>query len=342
MKRHHPAAFACALLNSQPMGFYAPAQIVRDVRNHGVEVRPVCVNRSAWDCTLEGRPDGRLALRLGFRQIKGLREEDAGWIVAARGNGYADVESLWRRAGVPPMGLERLAEADAFAGLPLSRRDALWAVRAIRAPRPLPLFGAEGEGVAEEVPRLPHMTLGEQVVEDYLALRLSLRAHPMELLRPHLPGLTPSASLGTGPTRVSVCGLVITRQRPGTASGVIFVTLEDETGVCNVIVWPKLYERLRRAVIGARLMRVTGRVQREQGVIHLIAEDVQDLSDQLLLLGDPGPRGVIDPTGGRGDEARRPVMGRELPPHHPLRQAPGTAMHPRDQAKKLFPSRDFH
>jgi error-prone DNA polymerase len=344
MKRHHPAAFTCALLNSQPMGFYAPAQLVRDLREHGGEVRPVCVNRSAWDCTLEARADGRLALRLGFRQIKGLRAEDADWIIAARGNGYPDVESLWRRAGVPPATLERLAEADAFAGLPLSRRDALWAVRAIRAPKPLPLFGIEGEGVVDAVPNLPTMTLGAQVVEDYLALRLSLRAHPMEILRPHLPGLTAHAALPAAPPKVSVCGLVITRQRPGTASGVIFVTLEDETGVCNVIVWPKVYERFRRAVIGGRLLRVTGRLQREQGIIHLLAEEVQDLSDRLGLLGDPGHPagpGAIDPTGGRGDEARRPVQARELPPHHPLRGRAG-ARHPRDQAKKLFPSRDFH
>jgi error-prone DNA polymerase len=341
MKRHHPAAFTCALLNSQPMGFYAPAQLVRDARAHGVEVRPVCVNRSEWDCTLEPRPDGRLALRLGFRQIKGLREEDAAWIVAARGNGYPDVESLWRRAGVPPAALERLAEGDAFAGLPLSRRDALWAVRAIRAPKPLPLFGAEGEGVREELPDLPHMTLGEQVVEDYLALRLSLRAHPMELMRPHLPGLTPAAALAAASHRVSVCGLVITRQRPGTASGVIFVTLEDETGVCNVIVWPKVYEQFRQAVIGARLMRVTGRLQREGAIIHLIAETIEDLSGELALLADPGPA-AIDPTGGRGDEARRPVAGRDLPAHHPLRQPRAGARHPREQAKKLFPSRDFH
>lgn len=344
MKRHHPAAFACALLNSQPMGFYAPAQLVRDLREHGGEVRPVCVNRSGWDCTLEGRPDGRLALRLGFRQIKGLRAEDADWIVAARGNGYPDVETLWRRAGVPPATLERLAEADAFAGLPLNRRDALWAVRAIRAPKPLPLFGPEGEGVIEAAPNLPTMTLGAQVVEDYLALRLSLRAHPMEILRPHLPGLTAHAALPAAPPKVSVCGLVITRQRPGTASGVIFVTLEDETGVCNVIVWPKVYERFRRAVIGGRLMRVTGRLQREQGIIHLIAEEVQDLSDRLSLLGDPlhpPDPSAIDPTGGRGDEVRRPVQGRELPPHHPMRGRAG-ARHPRDQAKKLFPSRDFH
>ena len=330
LKRHHPAAFACALLNSQPMGFYAPAQIVRDARDHGVEVRPVCVNASAWDCTLEARADGALALRLGFRQIKGLRAEDADWIVAARANGYPDVESLWRRAGVPVAALERLAEGDGFAGLGLTRRAALWAVRALRAPKPLPLFsGMDGEGIMEPGVTLPDMTLGEAVVEDYLALRLSLRAHPMELLRPDIAGLLPMSGLAQARGRVSICGLVITRQRPGTASGVIFVTLEDETGVANVVVWPKVYERFRRAVIGGRLLRITGRIQREGAVTHLIAEDVTDLSAQLSTLG----RGaMIDPTEGRSDETRRPVPSSQ----------PRSARHPRDQAKVLFPSRDFH
>ena len=342
LKCHHPAAYACALLNSQPMGFYAPAQIVRDVREHGTEVRPVCVNRSEWDNTLEPRADGTLALRLGFRQIKGLREADAEWIVAARGNGYPDPESLWRRAGVPPAALERLAEADAFAGMRMNRRDALWAVRAIRAPKPLPLFGQEGEGIEEGTPDLPQMTLGEQVIDDYLALRLSLRAHPMEILRPHLPGLTPHADLPRAPNRVSVCGLVITRQRPGTASGVIFITLEDETDVCNVVVWPKVYERFRRVVIGGRLLRISGRLQREQGIIHLIADAVEDLSPTLGILGDLAVE-AIDPTEGRGDEARRPVTMRELPPNHPLRARTLRGIrHPREQAKILFPSRDFH
>jgi DNA polymerase III alpha subunit len=186
IKRRHPAVFACALLNSQPMGFYAPAQIVRDARAHGVEVRPVCVNASFWDNTLE--PDGRggLALRLGFRQIKGLGEDDAAWIAAARGNGYRDVESVWRRAGAPPRMLAALAEADAFASLGIDRRTALWQARAIRGPAPLPLFaGLEGEG-AEPPVRLPAMTEGEAVVADYAALRLTLRAHPMALIRPRL------------------------------------------------------------------------------------------------------------------------------------------------------------
>ncbi|PWE27871.1 error-prone DNA polymerase [Pararhodobacter marinus] len=344
LKRHHPAAFTCALLNSQPMGFYAPAQLVRDLQEHGHEVRPISVNHSEWDNTLERRPDGALALRLGFRQIKGLREEDAQWITACRGNGYPDVESLWRRAGVAPAALEKLALADAFAPMRLNRRDALWAVKAIRAPKPLPLFGDTGEGVIEPEADLPQMTLGEQVIDDYLSLRLSLRAHPMEIVRPNLPGLTAAADLGQSPLAVSVCGLVITRQRPGTASGVIFITLEDETGVCNVVVWPKVYERFRRIVIGGRLLKITGRLQRQEGIIHLIAETVEDYSMALNYLGELGTE-AIDPTEGRGDETRRPVPLRELPGKHPLRSKTGGGggrVHPRDQARILFPSRDFH
>jgi DNA-directed DNA polymerase III PolC len=191
IKCHHPAIFACALLNSQPMGFYAPAQIVRDAREHGVVVRPVCVNASCWDNTLE--PDGRggLALRLGFRQVKGLARAEADWIAAARGNGYRGPEDLWRRAGLAPALLLRLAEADAFGGLGMSRRDALWQARAIRSPDPLPLFARDldGEGIAEPAAQLPQMSLGEEMIEDYAALRLSLRAHPLALLRPIL---TPS------------------------------------------------------------------------------------------------------------------------------------------------------
>jgi error-prone DNA polymerase len=329
LKCHHPAVFTCALLNSQPMGFYAPAQLVRDAREHGVEIRPVSANHSLWDCTIEARGDGDLALRLGFRQIKGLREEDAGWIAAARGNGYPDVESLWRRAGVQPDTLERLAEADAFAALGLTRRDALWAARALRAPKPLPLFGADGEGLAEPEVTLPAMTLGQEVIEDYLSLRLSLRAHPLELLRPRLPDSTPHERLPAARGRVTVTGLVITRQRPGTAAGVIFLTLEDETGVSNVVVWKTVYERFRKAVIAGRLLRVTGRIQRDGEVLHLIAERVEDISPLLATLGRPLPIEVND---GRADETRRPVGGRTRP----------AARHPREQAKKLFPSRDFH
>ena len=332
LKCHHPAVFACALLNSQPMGFYAPAQIVRDAREHGVEIRPVCVNKSEWDNTLERRADGALALRLGFRQIKGFREEDADWIVAARGNGYRDPQTLWLRAGVRPDVLTRLAEADAFSDMDLTRRDALWQVNAIRDPNPLPLFNApiDGEHIHEPKVPLPAMHLGEEVVEDYVSTRLTLRAHPMELLRPSLPGLTPHGNLQQVPLgRHAVCGLVITRQRPGPASGVIFLTLEDETGVSNVVVWPKIYERFRRIVMGGRMLRVSGYLQREGIVVHLIAQDIQDMSHKLAELGHPMPD-ALTTEAARTDDTPKTA------------RYPARARHPREQAKRLFPSRDFH
>src|SRR5690606_19186848 len=188
LKLHHPGIFACALLNSQPMGFYAPAQIVRDAREHGVTVLPVCVNASGWDNRMEPRPGGGLALRRGFRQIKGLREDEADWLVAARGNAYHAPEDLWRRAGVSPRTITLLAEADAFAALDLSRREALWSARAIGGERPLPLFAGDidGEGIVEPAVVFAEMSEGEHVVEDYVAMRLTLRSHPMALLRPLL------------------------------------------------------------------------------------------------------------------------------------------------------------
>lgn len=194
IKCHHPGIFACALLNSQPMGFYAPAQIVRDAREHGVEVRPICVNTSFWDNIMEPDGQGGLALRLGFRQIKGLAEEEATWLTAARGNGYQTVQDVWRRAGLGPQVMERLAEADVFAAMGLSRREALWEAKAIASSKPLPLFASDmdGEGIVEPEAHLPNMRIGEEVVEDYVSTRLSLRAHPVGLLR-HL--LTPSAIL---------------------------------------------------------------------------------------------------------------------------------------------------
>lgn len=328
LKCHHPAIFACALLNSQPMGFYAPAQIVRDAREHGVEIRPVCVNQSEWDNRLERRTDGALALRLGFRQIRGFKEADAENIVQRRGNGYPDPETLWMQTRIPPAVLERLAEADAFTGMGLTRRAALWQVRAIRSPQLLPLFAdpLDGEGIREPDPDLPAMHLGEEVVEDYVATRLTLRAHPMELLRPAMPGLLPHARLIDATGRVSVCGLVITRQRPGTASGVVFVTLEDETGICNVVVWKKVFDRYRRVVMGGRLLRVRGRIEKAGIVVHLIAEHIEDLSPRLLELGHPLGE-EIGATQPKADTAPRPLR---------------SARHPREQAKKLFPSRDFH
>ena len=206
LKRHHPGIFACALLNAQPMGFYAPAQIIRDAREHGVKVRPVDINASYWDNVMEPTRDGGLALRLGFRQIKAMREEDAAWITAARANGYLGVEDVWRRAGAEPRTLHRLAEADAFACLGLSRRDALWAARALAGTSPLPLFAGDmdGEAITEPAAHLPAMTEGEEVVEDYVAMRLTLRAHPMSFLRARLtppPGAAPPTAPERSPRR---------------------------------------------------------------------------------------------------------------------------------------------
>ena len=367
IKRRHPAVFACALLNSQPMGFYAPAQLVRDARAHGVRVRPVCVNASYWDNTLEpdATSEGGFALRLGFRQVKGLPEEDARWICASRGNGYGEVEDLWRLAGVGAPCLERLAEADAFHALGLERRDALWAAKGVagggvsakgaraKAAKPLPLFAdlIEGEGLKEPPASLPTMSLGEAVVEDYLSLRLSLRAHPVGLLRGRLsppdaarrpPACLTAAELRDAPAgrRVAMAGLVIVRQRPGSAKGVIFLTLEDETGSANIVVWRKVYEAYRRAVIAGRLVKATGRIQREgQGahaVAHLIAEKVEDCSALLSELSST----EFDNAVAHADEVKRPVM---RPPQGQGDAKPSAgARHPREQAKKLFPSRDFH
>lgn len=191
-KYHYPGIFCCALLNAQPMGFYAPAQIVRDAREHGVEVRPVCINASYWDNVMEPDARGGLAVRLGFRQIKGMAEEEAMWLTAARGNGYQDVEAVWRKAGVSPKIITALAEADAFRGIGLSRREAIWAAKAITSEKPMPLFTADldGEGVVEPAVYLPQMTEGEEVVEDYVSLRLTLRSHPVALIRHRLtPGM---------------------------------------------------------------------------------------------------------------------------------------------------------
>ncbi|MPY70503.1 MAG: DNA polymerase III subunit alpha [Alphaproteobacteria bacterium] len=302
LKCHYPAAFACALLNSQPMGFYAPAQIVSDARAHGVETRPVDVNHSDWHHTMEdGAEDDAPALRLGLRRIKGFREKDADALVAARDAGnarpFSDAEDLWRRAALDTVALERLARADTFGSVGMGRRDALWAVRALGAPL-LPLFAAAGEGVREASVALPAMTPGEEVSFDYATLHLSLKAHPVSLLRDGLAAerIAPACRLGDLPVgrQVSVAGIVLCRQRPGTASGVIFVTLEDETGIANVILWPRVADRFRRAALGARMMRVDGELQREGLVIHVVARRITDLSDRLYALaGDslmPEPR----------------------------------------------------
>jgi error-prone DNA polymerase len=292
LKHHHPAIFACALLNSQPMGFYAPAQLVRDARDHGVEVRPPDINASDWDCTLEPGADG-LALRLGFREIKGFPEADAKWLVAARsiGNGrpFADVSDFWRRTHLSRETMQLLAKADTFGSLDLKRRPALWQVAPL-GDAPLPLL-AHLEEEPEKPVVLPEMALGEEVAYDYATMRLSLKAHPLALLRRRLAreGTIPAAQLleAKNGDRVTVCGLALVRQQPGTASGVIFVTLEDETGIANLVVWHRIFERYRPIVMGSRLMRVTGKVQREGLVIHVVSERMEDLTERLRDLVAP-------------------------------------------------------
>ncbi len=284
----YPAAFAAALLNSQPMGFYAPAQIVRDAKEHGVEVLEVDVNRSDWDCTLE-----REALRLGLRQVDGLHREAAERVVAKRP--YATVEELQSRGRVPVHAIQRLAAADAFRSMGLDRRAALWDSRALRQAPDLPLFAfadARDEGAEAMPARLPAMPLAEHVISDYQTVRLSLKAHPMRFLREYYSAqkfvtAEQLRSLRDG-KRLSIAGVVLIRQRPGTSKGVVFITIEDETGVANLVIWPDLFEKQRKIVMGARLMAVHGMIQRDPDseVIHVVAGRLEDHSGMLSRLSD--------------------------------------------------------
>ena len=292
VKRWHPAAFCAAILNSQPMGFYAPAQLVRDAREHGVLVRAVDVNRSQWDCTLEEDPAsvGGLAVRLGLRMVKGFHQAAAQRLVASRGEGYPDPHALWRRSDLTARDLSGLAAADAFRSMGLDRRAAEWAVRGLKD-TPMPLFSAlEPSRNPRQEPAvdLPLMPISAQVLHDYANLGLSLKAHPLAFLRDGLAAerAVPCASLMTVKPgkRASVAGLVLVRQRPGTASGVIFMTLEDESGIANLIVWPGRFEEFRRVVLTASLLLATGIVQREGLVVHLIVEKLEDRSHRLSEL----------------------------------------------------------
>ncbi len=319
LKCRHPEVFACALLNAQPMGFYAPAQIVRDAREHGVEVRPVDVHASGWDNSLECRADGAHALRLGFRQIGGLRREDADRILAMRGaQPWPDIAAMQRVTGLGAAALETLGAAAAFGSMGLDRRGALWQAGALEKSAPLPLFEAMG-GPAEgpEPPAaLPAMMPGEQVVEDYRMLRLSLRAHPLAFLRVRLAkrGTLAAGAIARSRDgqRASAAGLVLVRQRPGSASGVIFMTLEDETGVVNIVVWPRVLEDFRKAVLGARLVMVRGRVQNAGGVVHLVAERLEDLTGWLDLL-TPDEAGGASSPGPVAFPSRHPRNLRIIP-----------------------------
>ena len=323
MKRHWPEAFAAALLNSQPMGFYAPAQLVRDAREHGVEVRHPDVNASGWDASLEPR-DGRKrrALRLGLRSIDGFRQAWAEAIVEARAAGpFADAEDLRMRARLPPSALDRLAEADALGSLKLSRRQGMWSVKGAPPAASAPLFEAAGLVETDGRPpvALPELAPSEEVVGDYQSIRLSLKGHPVAFLRERLTqaGAVTAEAYGRLPDgrRVQVGGVVLVRQRPGTAKGVCFITLEDETGVANLVLWERVFEAFRPTAMGARMVLAKGRVQRAEGVSHLVVEELVDWTPAL---------GDLTPDRAPGS-AHEPARGR----------------HPRD-VRVLPGSRDFH
>jgi error-prone DNA polymerase len=344
LKCHFPAVFACGLLNSQPMGFYAPAQITRDAREHGVEVRPVDVNYSDWDNTLEEGTDsqpsagGTHALRLGMRQVNGMNEEQAALIAACRDGPYVDIRDVRDRTNIPVATLARLAAADTFRSMGLDRRQALWQVRAIKSEKPLPLFAharISGQGDDPAV-TLPAMPLPEHVVVDYQTTGLSLKAHPLTFLREayQMRGILANKDLARyeNNDRVAVAGVVLVRQRPGTAKGVVFLTIEDETGIANCVVWAKTMERYRRVLMGSRLLLVQGRLQKHGSIIHVVADNLKDWTHHLARLADVGtaPQTSSTDTG----EAGKPVTG-------PDRWRPSPQRHPRNV--RIMPkSRDFH
>ena len=303
VKCHHPEVFLAAILNAQPLGFYAPAQLVGCARDHGVLVLPVDINHSRWDCTLEKQTDGSFAVRLGLRQIKGFAVEDAAEIVAARHAPYRDLEDLARRTGLSARALGLLAEADTCGSVAIDRRQALWTARALRTP--LPLFAAaehaaEGrEYLNEPNVMLTPLTAGENVLQDFSTTSLSLRAHPVSFLRAKLGQekwrpLGDLAHVKDG-SRIRIAGLVLVRQRPGSANGIVFVTLEDETGVGNLVVWPQVFEANRAVVMTARLLACEGRVQREGDIVHIVARELIDLTPWLRQIGDNDLEAAAEP-----------------------------------------------
>ena len=417
LKCHHPDVFCAALLNSQPMGFYAPAQIVRCAQEHGVEVLEADVNLSDWDNTLEpaSRTAGALrrgaanearsglldsaaqanaqaqgawperagtapeqmkaiacerddlhgptgpgaagpsrrrgtacehtpqkyAVRLGFRQIDGLREDEMEAMMQVRGGGFERPEDIRRRSGMTRRAMELLAAADAFRSMGLDRREALWASRGEAAGKTLPLFAAAdtAEQGGEAATPLPQMPSSEHVLQDYQTTRLSLKAHPMSFLREHYASMrtlsTRDASDLPNGARVQTAGIVLVRQRPGSASGVCFITIEDETGIANLVVWPNVFERFRAVVMGARIILVKGRIQRAEGVTHLVAEQLIDRTDDLTLLSENTLRDPMKGVLSNADEVVKPIPERRGPGRRPAHT------HPRNV--RIIPnSRDFH
>jgi error-prone DNA polymerase len=317
IKKHHPAAFAAALLNSQPMGFYAPAEIVRDAREHLVTVLPPDAAFSDWNSTLERDNKGRICLRLGLRQIDGIKESDAYMIESNRGYGYRNFADFARRTALPKRALVILAEADAFRGFGLDRREGLWEVRRLPDDKALPLFArlsAPDQG-AEQIAPLPAMALSEHVLTDYQTIRLSLKGYPTEFLRPRFDqeGIVPCKNVGDlrDGAAVRCAGVVLVRQCPGEGN-TVFITLSDETGICNVVFWERMFRQYRKEAMGARLLLAEGTVQKSEGVVHLMATRLIDRSQDLNML-----------------------SGDALPPVTP------THRHPRN-VRVLPPSRDFH
>ncbi|ULJ76490.1 error-prone DNA polymerase [Rhizobium gallicum] len=337
VKCHHPDAFCAALLNSQPMGFYAPAQIVADARAHGIEIRPICVNRSRWDCTLEdGAGSGHRAVRLGLRMVRGLATADAARIVASRaGQLFVSADDIWRRSGVPTASLVKLADADAFLpSMGLERREALWAIKALRD-EPLELWAAAAEREARVIAEMQEpevtlrsMTQGMEVVEDYSHTGLTLRQHPVSFLREDLRKRSivtcAEAMVERDGRWLTAAGLVLVRQRPGSAKGVMFMTLEDETGIINAVIWPSLFEKQRRVVLSATMLAINGKIQREGDVVHLVAQRLFDLSSELGGLGERD--GAFPLQHGRGDGVAHG----------------GGSPDARDRPRPLAPTRDLY
>jgi error-prone DNA polymerase len=312
IKWKYPDVFCAALLNSQPMGFYAPAQLIRDARDHGVEVRPIDVNHSHWDHKLEETESGRCAIRLGFRLVTGLKKAEAEKLIESREDGYASPFALMQRAGLTRISMMTLAQADSFGSMGLERRQALWAAMGLEDT--LPLFASlPAPAVRAALPAMPD---GQSVAEDYAALGLSLKRHPLSFLRPELDrkGIIRAEKLRSlpSPRRVTVAGLVLFRQRPATAKGTIFITLEDETGTVNLIIWSSMAEKFRKAVFGGKLLACSGILQKEDQVIHVVAKQLYDWSAEIYRLHEGAEDFSLhfgrgdEVSSGSGDDGRRP------------------------------------
>ncbi|WP_353723146.1 OB-fold nucleic acid binding domain-containing protein [Dyadobacter sp. 676] len=309
IKYHHPDVFAAALLNSQPMGFYRPAQIVIDARNHGVEVRPVDINYSFWDNTLENIPDQRCALRLGFRQVKGLKEEEMHILVSSRTRPFTHIHQLLE-IGISNTTLEKLADADAFCSIGFDRRQAFWEISAL-TDRPAGLFAGHAPASNSEPDvRLPAMTLSEHVIHDYSATSLSLKAHPVSFVRDQLNALGATRSIDLQHLNdgqiVKVAGLVLVRQRPGTASGICFITVEDETGTANLVVFKNIFDAYRKEILRSKLLMIEGKVQKEGQVIHVVAGKCFNVSGLLRKLAAIEEQGADVLTLSEVDEKGQP------------------------------------